>query len=606
MPTFFRLALICGLLGALASCARPPYRPTPAAVPPPASQAPTPAAAASGPEAALAAAERALAAGDIRRAQAALATLSPAALDFAGRLRYDTAQAEILLAQDQPQAALQALPRHWQVTEPALAARVERVRGEAYFRVGDPLNAVRTLTDRERLLTDPAQLAENRELLWRLLATADLDGIGLRFAQADAATQGWIELARIGRSVWLDYRNLEAALEEWHARFPGHPAADRIPSLRFQFKPIEEYRRAQLNEVALLLPLTGPFAAAAEAVRDGFMAAYFRAPEPRPQVRVYDGGVADETLIDGYRHAVSDGADFVLGPLRKEGVAALAGLGSPPVPVLALNYLDPGAVAPRDLYQWGLAPEDEARQVADIAASEGLLRAVALVPETEWGARVRNAFAQRLHELGGHLADARDFAPDARDFGQPITGVLALDASRERHRALSNLLGAELKFEPRRREDVDFVFVAARAEQARLILPQLRFHRATGLPVYATAAVYDGGAPDEELNGLRFCDMPWMLGGNERLAAARAELEALFPARGKEYSRLLALGYDAYTVAALIHGGQLAAGSYFPAATGTLSMQDDGAIRRGLGCAQVVRGGLEPLVPELPGEPAAQ
>jgi hypothetical protein len=57
----------------------------------------------------------------------------------------------------------------------------------------------------------------------------------------------------------------------------------------------------------------------------------------RPRLRVYD--VAAETVAGAYQHAMQDGAGFVVGPLTKEDVAALAPLSAGRVPVLALNFL---------------------------------------------------------------------------------------------------------------------------------------------------------------------------------------------------------------------------------------------------------------------------
>ena len=144
-------------------------------------------------------------------------------------------------------------------------------------------------------------------------------------------------------------------------------------------------------------------------------------------------------------------------------------------------------------------------------------------------------------------------------------------------------------------EDVDLVFIAARPEQARLLGPQLRFHRTGELPIYATAAIYDGETPSADLSGLRFCDMPWMLSQDREMVALRGTLQGLAPGRPREHTRLLALGHDAWTLVRLIDSGQLKSGSFFPAASGTLSLRDDGAIVRGLSCAEIRNGALKPL-----------
>jgi uncharacterized protein len=547
-------------------------------------------------EALLSAAGAELAQGNAAGARAALQGVAPDQLEGLQQLRVQLLQAEVLLAEDKPIEALQLLPRSGQVADPALAARLEGIRAGALFRMGDAVGATRAMVQREGLLQDPAQLAASRDQLWAGLRATDLDtAAGLRLASADPVTRGWVELAVISRSVWLVPRDLDARLERWRVDYPAHPAEDRVPTLT-QVAAAEQRRGTRT--LALLLPLSGPHAAAAEAMRDGFFAAYYAARDPampQPAARVYDTGATPDTLLAAHRRALDDGAEFVIGPLTREEVTALADRGRPAVPVLALNYLDPGKAAPFNFFQWGLAPEDEARQAAERAIMDQQYRAVALVPEGDWGQRVLNAFRERLQALGGTVVGERTYVVADRDHSAPIRELLSLNQSEERHRSLTAALGMKSQFQPRRRDDVDLVFIAARPDSAKLLGPQLRFHRTGELPIYATSQIYEGDKPAADLNGLRFCDMPWMLSPGGDFAQQRAALQALFPTRPREYTRLLAVGHDAYTLVRLIDGGQLRPGSFFPAASGTLSLREDGVISRGLACVEVRNGALRTL-----------
>jgi outer membrane PBP1 activator LpoA protein len=548
-------------------------------------------------EALLNAAEAELAQGDVEDARAQLQGIAQDRLDAQQQLRLQVVQAEIALALNQPVEALQLLPSATQAQDPRLALRIEGDRAAALFKMGDPVGGTRTLVQRERWLPDAARGA-NRDQLWAALRMTDLDtASGLRLTSADKVTRGWVELAVISRSVWLDPHDLEARLAQWREDFKGHPAEERIPSLT-QVVASAPSGRARVGRIGVLLPLTGPHAGSAEAVRDGFFAAFYGAREavqPLPEVRLYDTGTTPDTLLAAYRRALDEGADFVVGPLRREDAATLAERGKPAVPVLALNYLDPGKSAPFNFFQWGLAPEDEARQAAERAVMDRQYRAVALVPAGEWGDRILRAFRERLQALGGMVVGERVYVASEQDYSEPIRELLSLNQSEERHRSLTAVLGVKSQFQPRRREDVDMVFIAARPEQAKLLGPQLRFHRTGDLPIYATSQVYEGDAPSADLNGLRFCDMPWMLSTDGALAQLRNQLQTLFPGRAREHTRLLALGHDAYTLVQLIDSGQLQAGTFFPAASGTLSLRSDGVISRGLACAEVRNGALKAL-----------
>lgn len=579
-PPRFRLSLLVAALVVLAACAAPGGVRTGAL--------------AGDAEALMAAAEADLAAGEAADARQWLAGVRADMLDAPQRARLRLLQAEILLAEQKPIEALQALPipaelKPW----PQLALREQGDRARVLFRIGDVVGGTRTLVARESLLAEPEQVRANRELLWAELRAADLDAaMSSRLVKADAVTRGWIEFATISRSVWLDVRDRNARIARWRVDYPQHPA-EQQPAAAPAERP-----RGELTSIALLLPLSGPQSGGAEAVRDGFFAAWYGARgalPATPALRVFDTGTTTDSLLGAYRAALDAGAEFVVGPLTRQEVTSLADSGRLPVPVLALNYLDPGKPAPFNLFQWGLAPEDEARQAAERAIADRQYRAVALVPEGEWGERVRQAFQERFEALGGTLAQAETYVATERDYSEPIRRLLALDASEERHRALTNVIGLKSQFQPRRRDDIDLVFVAARPEQARLLGPQLRFHRTGELPIYATATIYEGEAPPADLSGLRFCDMPWMLAQDGDAAALRSQLRTLFPTRPKDYTRLLALGHDAYTLVQLVERGQMQTGSFFPAVSGTLSLRADGVITRGLSCAEIRNGRITPL-----------
>lgn len=342
--------------------------------------------------------------------------------------------------------------------------------------------------------------------------------------------------------------------------------------------------------LALILPLTGPLASTAEAVRDGFLAAYLKSGGRMP-VRLYDSGSSNESSLTAYQQAVREGAGFVVGPLRKESIAAIAAQGQLQVPVLALNYLDEAARVPNNFFQFGLAPEDEARAIAEQAAAQGDKRAIALVPQTEWGDRVLAAFDKRLRELGGGVLKSARYKPGAVDYGDIIQDLLNLQASQSRHNALTGIIGSKSEFEQHRRDDIDFIFMASRPSEGHMIWPQLRFYRATGLPVYGTSLIYNGTA-DNELNGVRFCDMPLMLLQADSSWASLRSDTADLPAI-KTQPRLFALGYDAYNLVNLMQAGKMQTGAVIPAASGGLLMKANGAIARTLGCAQFREGGIK-------------
>lgn len=536
----------------------------------------------------LSAAQYAADAGDYRRAADILNNIPIAQLDPQRQTQLYTLRAQILIARNQPEQALRWLPTAGLASQQA--TQVHWLRAQALFQLGNGPAAAYELVQREKYLL-PEQLGENRDAIWSGLfqTPMDLDMIE-SIRTLDPLTRGWVELAILVRE--------QGDIAGWRATYPGHPAADRIGSVTPREGPTLSQRlfgifgnRTSGDGIALLLPLTGAYSATAEAVRDGFLSAYFDKSGAKPALRIYDTGTTPDSAMAAYQRALRDGTGFIVGPLRRDAVAAIAQYGQPPAPMLALNYLD-STQPVFNLFQFGLSPEDEARAAAERAVAEGGQRALALVPAADWGERALAAFRQRLQELGGSVIAGGSYALGARDFSAPIKLLLGIDDSVARHRALDNTLARRTEFEPRRRDDADFIFIAARPAEGRMIWPQLRYHRSYGLPVYATSLIYGGGS-EPELNGVRFCDMPWMVNAKGDLAALRegaAGLRSL-----KSQPRLFALGYDAFSLVNRIQKGELQAGAGYPAATGELRLGAAGAISRRLDCVQIESGLPVPL-----------
>ena len=350
--------------------------------------------------------------------------------------------------------------------------------------------------------------------------------------------------------------------------------------------------------IALLLPVTGRAAAAAISVRDGFMTAYYQLPpNERPRVQIYDTGT--QSVAEALTQALGAGADIVVGPLTREEVTAAADFPGLRVPVLALNFLPPERVPPPQFYQYALSPEDEARLVARRVLEERHRRGVALVPAGEWGTRVLAAFRQELQAGGGELLATAQIESGHTDYSSAITEVLRISDSNARFHRLESILGTKLQFEPRRRNDIEFIFAPAPANLERLLRPQLRFHFAGDIPTYATSDAFEPDVrANEDLEGLIFPDMPWMLGG-ELADAVRTATREAWPQGGPHRGRLFAFGFDAFRLTqALRHPGVSGALSV-AGLTGRLSLDAQRHVRRELGWAQLHDGEVRLLPSEL-------
>jgi hypothetical protein len=357
------------------------------------------------------------------------------------------------------------------------------------------------------------------------------------------------------------------------------------------------------RRVALLLPLSGPQRPLAEAVRDGFIAAWLdhQARASRPEILVLDE--EKPGAAEAYSNAIAAGANAVVGPLLRESAAQVAAVAGT-TRTLTLNYLDSAVATPAGLHQFALSPEDEARDAAARAIADGRSRALVLAPGNDWGRRMLAGFERALIEHGGQLLDYRLYDPAATDFTGDIQRLLQLDRSRARHRQLSAYLGIDLEFEPRRRSDADFIFLAANVAAGRLIRPQLRFLYAGDLPTYSSSAIYAAGsAGDADLDGVAFTDAPILLGTDARAAQLRATLAAHWPPGSAARLRFYAMGFDAYMLFRALSSGPFVA---LPGLSGTLTMDAQGRIHRQMPWAEFRDGRIVVLGdPPLPGPAGA-
>jgi outer membrane PBP1 activator LpoA protein len=349
--------------------------------------------------------------------------------------------------------------------------------------------------------------------------------------------------------------------------------------------------------IALLVPESGPLGGAGQSVRDGFLTAYYQMPpHERPRLRIYNtAGVF--SIPELIARATDAGANFIVGPLIRSNVEAAAADDQSRPAMLALNFLPHGMAAPPRFYQFALSPTAEARMVARRVLADGHRIGIAIVPKGTWGTRVLDAFRRQLEAGGGRLLAVARINLKHNDYAGPITRVLLINQSEARRRDLQWLLGMRLGFVPRRRQDIQFIFAPAPAHVERQLEPELRFFYANNVPTYSTS---DAFAPNpvanQNLDGLRFLDMPWLLGG-PLPDAVRATAERAWPYGGPDLGRLFAFGFDAYHLTVALVKGQIGPhGSIDPnGLTGRLRLGPGGHIHRGLLWAQLRNGEIRIL-----------
>lgn len=406
------------------------------------------------------------------------------------------------------------------------------------------------------LLDEAAQLENQRQILNLLIREPDLR-TSFDPSEQDDVLKGWLALASLKQDDLLN----KAQIRRWQQLYPGHPA---------QIDALESSARSgpvSSNQIALLLPLTSKLGRAAQAFKAGFDAAV-RQDGRFDSSRVYDFGSEAALIPFYYQSAVNDGADFIIGPLGRNSVQALLSyLGGTPAAetsTMILGELTQTQQAIPNLWGFSLSPEQDAAAVAEQAISMGMRQALVMEKNNAWGARVSNAFTEAFETLGGKVVASQRFLPSQGDHSAEVRSLLNINASETRHARLQDQLGTKLHFSVRRRDDVDFIFLAGNTKDARKILPLVKFYRAHKLPIYATSSASGrkfNKFTDEDLKGLHFADLPWLLNALTRATGVsntgasntgvtspdRAALSApKLPYSNSTLNRLWALGYTAF------------------------------------------------------------
>jgi len=511
------------------------------------------------------------------------------------RRRLIIAKANIANSQDNPQLALQFLTETLPINSSNTNFQFRRLLGNTYLLLDRPADAFRSYIENTEELTSNDSQQGFHDLAWdALMEITDIELSTLANSASNYTSRGWIELAKAVADQELSIRGQLDAIQQWRRVWSSHDAARILPYPLVQLQQNWELRPRQ---VALLLPLQEQ---AGKAIQEGFLSAYYQSIDANlgaPVIKFYDSsGVTNIYPI--YDEAVDDGADLIIGPLDKELVNQLHRLPNLPVPTLALNYTDQDSFSgPENFFQFGLAPENEIEQAAQLATSAGFKNAAIITPSGSDYQRLKSLFKNAWNTAGGTVVSESAF-DSGSDYAEIIKQSMAIDASEERAKKIRALLPRDrIEFVPRRRQDIDFIYLIANPRQGRQIRPTLAFYFAESLPVIAYPSIYDGSDNAEfnnDLNGIIFLDAPWLLQESNFL---KKQVSNSFRRTAGPLERLRAMGIDSFRLHDRLKQFSSLELHALGGATGVLTMNSDREIQRQLLAAQFLNGAPQILEP---------
>lgn len=472
--------------------------------------------------------------------------------------------------------AQQVLEQELQTRDLQILTWYHSLRGQLYDLGQQNIEAIQEMIKLHPLLVSEEEKTTNLEAIWNVLSRFSLQqlekDIGDDTFGQETQLLGWQQLAYLIKSTPNQYQ-LNKKLRNWQVNFPRHMAS-------YTFIQAQLKKRFELlldpQQIAILMPTSGKLSKPAQTIRNGVLAAHFQLPlNNQLVIRFYDTSQSS-SIWPIYKKAVYEGAEAVIGPLTKKHLRELNESDDLPVPTLALNQVK-GEQVTKNLFQFGLVPEDEAIQVARIAKQEGHRQAAILVPDTAWGKRLKKSFSEQWQNQGGLIVESQFYKTKTHDFSDPIKKLLNLDESVQRQRNVRQVLGKKVEFTPRIRQDLDMIFLAAFPKQARQIPLQVSYYHGEDIPIYATshiiAKVQDIKA-NKDLNGIHYTDMPWMLDTSVDAISRKSQTQRA------SYQRLFALGVDTYLVLPYLNFLSQNRVEFFQGETGLLSVLPDGKVNR--------------------------
>jgi outer membrane PBP1 activator LpoA protein len=525
-------------------------------------------------------------------------------LNTANLARYRYIQGQLAILDGEHKKALNLLPKNVKNLPRGLQQKILNARLRTAQASGDKVMFAMELVIQEYKLKQPQQIKLNHERIWNQINRLSVDQLDkARNSVRHPIMRGWLDLNYLRRISANNSQKLNRNIKRWQGNFPRHPASARatrmirnttvtpyrtekvIPVLPLpksvpvrDLAPLVETTKpttnittkptvniatqplpSSLKQVVAILPLTGALASVGQSLLSGIKKAQ-RDYATNVKIRILDSNSDDINVL--YRKAISKGdVDFVIGPFSKVKIAELSKVSSLPVNTLALNYMAK-TKAPTGLYQFGLAPEDETVQIARRLLARGYKKIAIVVPDSSWGRRLRNSFADAYVQGDGVAVITINYSKDSSRYRDITTALL------------------------KKKDKIDAIFLAASPSQARAIQPLLHEGKLKELPVYATSHIYTGLANQYQnvgLEGITYTEIPWILEVNKKGLPQTSK----FP-------RLKALGMDALMVAKGI--STIKSGSVLNGRTGRIGIKRDGTLHRELKWAKF-NGGSPTSIP---------
>lgn len=279
----------------------------------------------------------------------------------------------------------------------------------------------------------------------------------------------------------------------------------------------------KIHQVAVLLPLTGPYQSIGLQIRNGIIRNQLQ-NAPDTQLTFYNTAQTDQ-IESVYQSAKQNGADRIIGPLQKQNIEQLA------------KYADQSMIALNDVTaipHFDFISNSEALQIATKLCRKHYRNIGILTSSNPSDSQLAIQISQLWKQEPGHKLTLKTYPAKHPRLREALGSVINETQSQARKNNLRWLLKEKLYFTPRTRQDLDAIVLLGNTQQVAVFQPQFEFFELK-LPVYGssklTPAKLGSTAPNKDMENVIFPSF--------RAALIQTNLT----------SKLEAFGWDSFTLA---------------------------------------------------------
>jgi len=459
------------------------------------------------------------------------------------------------------------LARHWVLLENSEAAIAEFTAALAQPNL-DPYTLADIIEGTQPLLND---VSEQSSVTWMLTASlADLQNQELWLQQAAkySTLEYVIQLRQSEKPIKLEQANYYRYVARERLMVGDYHAVRIIARILELDMPDTEAHsivkswaesEGELSTVGVLLPLTGKYAAYGQQALQGIRLALNR-PEFEESIilRIQDTAGDTNQTISGYHQLLSQGAQWIIGPLLSSSTEALVPYLNSETPVIALsNQVQLAAESPA-LFMHSLAKTVQADFMAKYALSQGKKQMVIIHDHFNSTIEEALAFAQTFIDAGGEIIDIMELKEGLYDYRPDLVAMRSRTDDEELLAQLEFdlfLFSPELEMDLKLPLNMDAIYIAAAGKKISVLAGQLAYSDISGVQLYGSHRWQDDHLMDDKgryLSSAKFATPITSLSQPDQAIMDVQNQYRVIWAENSEITPLFALAYDsAMNVAAL-------------------------------------------------------